>query len=53
MTIGVTMPARLAQVLNSPAVRPVASRGATSAITAQPSDPTPLPKKARLMPGFR
>src|SRR5688572_22047585 len=46
MTRGVTMPAVLPNRLKMLPDRPVASRGAASDITAQPSEATPLPKKA-------
>ncbi|MNO05211.1 hypothetical protein D3C81_2265140 [compost metagenome] len=43
------MPPMLPKVLNSPAVTPPACRGAASAMTAQPSEAKPLPKKANAM----
>lgn len=46
MTTGVTMPAALPNMLKMLPARPTTSRGAVSATTAQPSEPTPLPKNA-------
>ena len=46
MAMGVKMPAALPNRLNTLPANPVASRGAASLITAQPSAATPLPKKA-------
>ncbi len=47
--MGVKMPAALPNRLKMLPERPVASRGAASLITAQPSAATPLPKKATVM----
>ena len=46
MTIGVVIPAVLPKVLNSAPDSPPACLGEVSDTTAQPSAPTPLPKKA-------
>ncbi len=45
MTMGVVIDEMLPNMLNRPPDRPAISRGAVSDSTAQPSAPTPLPKK--------
>ena len=47
ITIGVVMPAVLPNMLKSPPLKPAICFGDVSDTTAQPSDPTPLPKNAR------
>ena len=46
ITSGVTIPARFAQKLKTPPVRPISGLGATSEISVQPRLTMPWPKKA-------
>lgn len=49
MMIGVVIEEMLPHMLKTPPDRPVISLGAQSDMTAQPSAPMPLPKKASAM----